>query len=169
MARTFEHIGKTDHVGIDISAWIGQRIAHAGLRRKMHHRVEAFAFEQCCHTDVVADVALFEAEIGVLLQARQPCRFQCGIVIIVQIVDSHDRIAAREQLVGEGGADKTGRTGDQDSLCHERLFVVLIKNPYFDRTAILKTIVTQFGAVFRHSRGPQSGLIIASVFHLRRA
>ena len=48
-------------------------------------------------------------------QARQPCFFQGGIVIIVEVVDSHNGVAAREQLVGKCRADKSGNAGDEDS------------------------------------------------------
>ena len=49
-----------------------------------------------------------------MVQPLQAIFFQDDIVIIIQVVDTDDVIAAREQPQGEMMADESGSAGDED-------------------------------------------------------
>jgi hypothetical protein len=47
------------------------------------------------------------------LQQRKPGKLERWIVVVVEIVDAHDLVAALEQPLRHMHADKAGATGDQ--------------------------------------------------------
>ena len=50
----------------------------------------------------------------VLPQPVQPRLLQPHIIVVVQVVDADDRIAPRQQRLGNMVADEAGAAGDQD-------------------------------------------------------
>ena len=64
--------------------------------------------------DILTDVHLAEAEPGLRLEARKACLLECRVVVVVDVVDSEDRVAATQKGVRDGGSDKAGSAGDQD-------------------------------------------------------
>ena len=62
----------------------------------------------------VRQVELLELESGRPLEPVQAGAFQCGVVVVVQIVYAHDRFTALEQRMGDEGADEAGYAGDED-------------------------------------------------------
>ena len=89
----FENIGEADEIGIHIGVRIDQRMAHAGLRREMHHERKAMLREQGRHAGAIGEIELDKAKAVELGQLRQPRVFQLRIVISVQIVEP-DNLAA---------------------------------------------------------------------------
>src|SRR3546814_9255455 len=55
-----EHVDEADEIAVDIGVRIGERIAHAGLRREVHDPIDALRLEQCRDTVPVLDVQLDE-------------------------------------------------------------------------------------------------------------
>ena len=74
--RSFEHIRKPHHIGIDVRTRIGERIADARLCRQMHYGIKTFTVEQCIHTSAITDIEMLKAEVVVLLQASESGFFQ---------------------------------------------------------------------------------------------
>ena len=100
-----------DQVGLDIGAGVDQAVAHAGLGGEVDDAVGVAAgFGQRRR---IGDVAAHEAEIVVFLQPRQPRFLQRHVVIVVEIVDADDGVAALEQTDRGMHADETGRS------CHK--------------------------------------------------
>ena len=118
-ARAFDDVGKPDQVGVDVSAGVFDRIAHPGLRGEVHDGIEPALREQPGHALAVGDVGFFEFETGEGTQARQPRFFQADVVIVVEVVQPDDAVAAFQQPQRKGRTDETG------SACYEDVHVIL--------------------------------------------
>ena len=116
-ARALDDVAESDQVGIDVRAGILDRIAHAGLGREMHHGIETALREQPGDAFPVDDVDFFKFETGVGAQARQPRLFQTDVVIVVEVVNADDAVAARQQ------PQRKGRTNEACSSGYEYLHV----------------------------------------------
>jgi hypothetical protein len=114
MPTALEHVHEADEVAVHVGMGVLQRIAHASLRREVDDAVEAFGREEGFHARPVGDVELDEAESVVRLQAGQPVLLEPDVVIVVEIVQADDLVAALEQAQGRGHADKSGSAGDKD-------------------------------------------------------
>src|SRR5262249_38379851 len=110
----FEHVEETDEIRVDVRRGVLDRVAHPGLRREVHHRVEFLRREKPCHALLLDDVELAEIEAGARLEAIEPRLLQPHIVVIVQIVDAHDAVTAIEQAMRERGADETRGPGNKN-------------------------------------------------------
>ena len=64
MAAAFEHVQKSEQIGVRISVRIDQRMPHAGLRREVHDIVEPVRGEQVRHAGAVRHVHLLELKVG---------------------------------------------------------------------------------------------------------
>ncbi len=49
-----------------------------------------------------------------MLQLLQPCKLQIDVVVIIEVVEADNRIAAREQTLRDMHADEAGSAGDED-------------------------------------------------------
>ena len=84
-----------------------------------------FLTEQFRHARAVGQIQLFKAEVPAFRQLGKTVFFQADIVIIIEIIDTHDRVPVRCQTAGEVEADKTGCAGNKHMhsvllLRHER-------------------------------------------------
>jgi hypothetical protein len=113
VAATFQHVHEADQVAVDIGMRVLQRIAHAGLGCQVDHPVETLLQRTALHGRPVGNVDLHEAEVLVRLQARQPVALELHVVVVVQVVESDNGVAAGQQAQGRGAADETGCTGDK--------------------------------------------------------
>ena len=62
---------------------------------------------------MVFDVQLGKRKVRVLPQQVQPMVLQRDIIIVVEVIDSHNLIAPLEQLQADSGRDKTRTAGDE--------------------------------------------------------
>ena len=88
-------------------------MAHPGLRRKMDHTVEFLGGKQRFDAAAIGQVQLFEAEIPLPLQYLEPRCLEARIIVVVEIVESDDFIAACQQSLAHEEADEAGGAGDQ--------------------------------------------------------
>ncbi len=109
----FEDVEEAGDVGADVLVRVRQRVAHARLRREVDDTVEALVGKQPTHRVAVGNVNLVEREVGViqLLQSRE---LEVDVVILVQVVETDDGVAAREQALRDVHADEAGGAGDED-------------------------------------------------------
>ena len=49
-----------------------------------------------------------------MLELLQPCELQVDVVVLVEVVEPDDGVAAREQALCDVHADETGGAGDED-------------------------------------------------------
>ena len=87
----------------------------ARLRGQVHHTVEALARKQGRHGSPISHVHLVKGESARRADGIQPRLLERDVVIIVQIVDAHHLIAARQQFHGHRHADEAG------AACYEYL------------------------------------------------
>src|SRR5258707_9356504 len=114
VTAAFEDVTEADEVRIDVGLGILERVAHARLRREMDHRIELLAREERAHRRAIGDVAAYELELSLAREAREPRLLQANVVVIVQVVEAGDALAALGEPQGQGGADEASRAGDQD-------------------------------------------------------
>ena len=114
VAAAFEHVHEADDVAVDVGVRVLQRIAHAGLRGEVDHAVEATGLEELRHARTVGHVELDEAEALVRRQPRQPGLLEADVVVVVEVVEADDLIAARQQAQRGGHADEAGGAGEQN-------------------------------------------------------
>ena len=85
-----------------------------GLRGQVHHAVEALGGEQRRDGAAVGHVQLHEAEAVLAGQPGQSVALELGVVVGIQVVQPHHRVAAGQQQAGDMGADEAGGAGEQD-------------------------------------------------------
>ena len=121
MTAAFEDVREADDVAVDVGKRILQRVAHAGLRREVNHALELLAREQLRHPRPVGEIQLDEAEVRPLPQLREPRLLQRDVVVVVEVVEPDDFVAALQQELRGVEADEAGRAGDEKF--HEGLSV----------------------------------------------
>ena len=62
----------------------------------------------------IGEIELDEAERRLLLEQREAALLQPDVVVVVEIVEADDFVAALEQLACRVKADEAGRTGDEN-------------------------------------------------------
>src|ERR1700722_11569137 len=118
MAAAFQHIECADHVAIDVTMRIPQRVAHARLRAQMHHSVELLACEQRRDLCSIAEIEALETVLGKPLESLETRHLEIHIVIVIEVVESDDLIAAIEKARRDERTDESGRTSDEDLHAH---------------------------------------------------
>ena len=79
---------------------MGQGIAHAGLRRQMHHPVDRLVSEQRLHPGAVGQVEPLKRETWPFPELRQARLLEADLVVVVDVVQPDDRLATRQQALG---------------------------------------------------------------------
>ena len=111
----FQHVEEAGHVAVDIGVRVPQRVAHAGLGGEVHDAIERLrSSNSLLMPSRSAKSSWRNAKPGCGLKPRQPRLLQRRIVVVVEVVDADDLVAAREQSLADVHADEAGATGDQD-------------------------------------------------------
>ena len=115
VAGELEQVEMADQVGPDIGVRIVERVADARLRGEMDDAVE---FERRSSAPLSAassakSTSSKREASPCRAQSRRPVPLQRGRVIIVEIVDADDAVAAAEQARGDMIADEAGGAGDE--------------------------------------------------------
>ena len=113
MAAAFENINEADQIAINVSVRILDRIANASLRSEMDDFVEAFFGKQFLHPGTVGHIKFDKAEAGQGSQAFEAVFLERNLVVIVEIVEADNLIAACQQAQRGGHADKAGSAGNK--------------------------------------------------------
>ena len=109
MAGEFQNVQLADNVALDIGVGVFQAVADAGLRGQVHDPVDIGpAGKRFGHGLAIADINLGEGEIFLRHQLRQTRGLQIGVVIVVEIVDAEDGVAAGQQNPAHMHADEAG-------------------------------------------------------------
>ena len=120
-----------ENIGLYKDPGIVDRTVDMGFGREMNDIVEFFFLEQPVYGLTVADIALYEAETGVIHH-----RAQCGkIPRVCESVIAHDPVVGMgfEHIEDKIASDKTGSAGNQNShmipfsmILHAYVFLVTI-------------------------------------------
>ena len=99
-AAAFQNVGKAHYIAVDISPWVLQRVAHAGLSGEIDHGVKAVLFKKRFQSREITQVCSGEGEASPVFDLRQPGQFQVDVVVVVQVVQPDDAISPCQQLSG---------------------------------------------------------------------
>ena len=114
VAASFEHVQESGHIARDIDMRVLGGVSHAGLRGEVHDGVEAVPGENLLDCGAIGKIRAHELETGQFLQSGKARLFQADVVVVVEVVQADDRIAAFKQSPGAVVADETGGAGDQN-------------------------------------------------------
>ena len=95
---SLQNVRGADHVAVDVGVWVLDRIPHAGLRAEVDHPLELLLRKELRHPGAVGEIELHEAERWLLLEQREASLLEPDVVVVVQVVEADDGVAAREQL-----------------------------------------------------------------------
>src|SRR6267143_3391956 len=80
----------------------------------MHDCTEFAGGEKLAHRPALDDVELVKEEPGTRTQALEARLLEPDVVVVVQIVDAHNLVAAIEQLVRQRRTDESGSSRDKN-------------------------------------------------------
>src|SRR5438874_13620454 len=106
-----------DQVRLDVRLRVLEAVADSGLRAEMHNTVDINGIGKALERLGVREIDTLEPETiaELLLQVCEPRLLQFRIVIIVEIVDSDDLVAALEQNARRRRTDETCSSRNQYS------------------------------------------------------
>ncbi len=119
VATAFEHVQGPGDIARHVGVRVLERIAHPRLRGEVHDALEFLAPEEVRHAAVVGEIELDETKTRQRLEPREPRPLQVHVVVVVEVVEPHDFIAARDEALRDMRADEPRSTGDED--LHARL------------------------------------------------
>ena len=94
----FKNVVEPQHIALDISIRVGDRITHARLRGKVDDKVEMIVGKQFVHQSLVGNIAFDEGKrLPAPRQHLKPFFFQRDIVIVGNRVEA-DNLDARKLL-----------------------------------------------------------------------
>ena len=120
VAAGLEHVDEADQVRLDVRVRIGQRIAHARLRRQVDHALRAKLGERTFERRPVLERTAHEAEVRVRRELGEARFLQRRVVVVVEVVVAEHVVAAREQALAQGRSDEAGGAGDEDAHDQDR-------------------------------------------------
>jgi hypothetical protein len=121
----FEHVAERDQVRLQVAARRDQRMAHAGLRRQVHHQGRAHPGEQRRHLHRIGQFGRAARHLQRPEQRAHAANLQARIIVIVEIVAAGDLVPEPGQPRGHEAADEAGRASHQYRLfsrCHDCVF-----------------------------------------------
>jgi hypothetical protein len=110
---TLEDVHEAHEVRVHVGVRVRQRVANTRLRREVDHAIEAVLLEEALHAVAVGHVELHEREALLRRQAREARLLERDLVVVVDVVEPHDRVASIEEDVADVGADESGGAGDE--------------------------------------------------------
>ena len=110
MAATFEDVGESDEIAVNVRMRICQRIADAGLSREMDDTLRSNVLEQFSRALPIRQIKLPEMESWPIQKLRQPILLQRWIVVVVQVVHAEDFVPFFQKPPGYVEADEASRT-----------------------------------------------------------
>src|SRR5574338_565926 len=113
--RQLEHVAMADEVRLNIGLRVLEAVADPRLRAEVDDAVEVLCIGEPREGGRIGEVDALEGEgvAEVLLQPREPRLLQHRIVIIVEVVDPDDLVAAVEQRPRGRRSDEPSRPRDQ--------------------------------------------------------
>src|SRR6201996_8425944 len=117
---SFQNVDKTLEVGVGVSMGMIDRVTHSSLCGEVNHRCKTMLSEQLRDRGTIRQISPNEIEMRILAQEIKPRLLQCGIIIIVETVQTENGMALRQQLTGNVKADETRRTRYQYCLIRHR-------------------------------------------------
>src|SRR5882672_3625539 len=96
-AAALEDVERAEYIAGNIAVRILERVAHAGLGAEVHDALEFLAREELGHARLVGEVELHETKAALAVQLRQARALERDVVVVIEVIQSDDLIAARQQ------------------------------------------------------------------------
>src|SRR6059058_3709589 len=125
----FQKVQGADEIDIQVKMRIFNRRPHTSHGAQVDNGLERLTLKQSTEHAPVAKVPF--AELKTLARRNGVDHFaQVGLlplrrIIVVEVVQAHDLVAAGEQRLSDVTADEAGRAGYQDPSIHQQLFPYL--------------------------------------------
>ena len=110
MTARLDDVEETDQVATDVGVRVLERVPDARLCRHVQHRCERVLSKQCLHRFAVRQVDPGEREPVAAVELRKAVPLELDAVVIVEVVETDDLVAAAQQGFAEVIADETGRS-----------------------------------------------------------
>ena len=120
MAAAFQNVQGADDVAFDVGMRVLERVTHAGLRGEVDDLLETFLREQRFHRRAVLEIDAHHRERVVVIEKRSARLLQRDVVVVVEVIEAHDRVAALQELLRGVKADEPG--GACDEYLHAGVF-----------------------------------------------
>ena len=114
--NALQNAQKARDIAVDVGMRVGERVPHPGLGCKVDHSIERVGTEECAHGGLVLQTRLHKGEAlraWPFLNARQTGLFECGVVVVVEVVEPHHGIAPGQEPLAHEVADEAGCAGDE--------------------------------------------------------
>ena len=107
----------------------------------MNDSVQPLALEELSHTPPVGNVDLDETESTVRRKPRQPRLFQGNVVVVVEVVQAKNVVAARKEPLRDMHPDESRRARDQDFQMTVPCVCLLSLSPRLPRSRLPSNII----------------------------
>lgn len=114
VAAALEDIEEAGDVAVDVGVGVDEGVADAGLGGQVDDGAETVFGEEVGHAASIGKVEADEGEAGAALELGEAGVFEGGVVVVVEVVEADDGVAAVEQAGSGVEADEAGGAGDQD-------------------------------------------------------
>ncbi len=116
VAGDFQQVQVPGKVRLHIGMGVFDRIAHPRLRAEVNDPIKPVRRQRGHQRGVIGKVLLDEGERRPRLarQEGQPVALQRNGVVVVAVIDPHNRIAARHQRTDQAETDEPGRAGNEN-------------------------------------------------------
>ena len=114
VTTTFQDVGETHQIGIDVGMRILQGVPHARLGRQVNHTLWLVLSEQGLHGGPVGHVLTNLGESWFTGQALKPRFLQSGVVVIVDVIYADYFITSVKQPMRQMGANEARRARNQN-------------------------------------------------------
>ena len=98
---------------------VGDGVAHPGLGGEIDDTVGLELGKNLLQRRQVGEVGFQPSVVGVRFQLRMAVALELHRVVVVEVVDSKDRMAVVQQTTGQMKADEAGGASDED-VFHKR-------------------------------------------------
>lgn len=116
MPASLQNIDEAFEIGVRIGVRILQRVSDTGLGSQMHDNRKPKLFERRLHSRSVGKIELQKPKCGILLEKVKARQLERRIVVVVEIVETDDRLAGFQQTPCEMKADEPRATRDEQTV-----------------------------------------------------
>ena len=114
MSAALENIQEAFDIGFLVGLRIGDGVAHSGLCGEIDDAVGLEIGKHLLQGRQVGKVGLQPAVVGMRFQLRMAIELELHRVVVVEIIETKDRMAVVQQTTGQMEADKAGGASDED-------------------------------------------------------
>ena len=113
MAAAFDDVQEADDVGLDVGVGVVRGVAHAGLGGEVDDALRSVGGEGVFDGVAVGEVGDDLGEAGAAFEAGEAGALEVDVVVVVEVVEADDFVAAVEQALGDVRADEAGGSCNQ--------------------------------------------------------